>query len=312
MGSVYVIGTGGIGLFLQFLLQDRCASTLVARDTALEALSAQALEVTGAREGTLQAKILAWKDLPPLGPDDTVFLATGSHGVTPALEAIRARMDPATTVILCQNGIGIHDRAEATLGSGRLLRLHCWLGSSRRAATRIEILGVYKVDLSAGADNRALLERWQRTFEEAGVHATLGTDVAHAEWTKALWTIALHGICALTNAPIGCVQQSADMERVARLLMDEAVEVAALDGIQLAREDVDDVIRWVASAPDLINATTRDLAAGRPHDLGVFNGAVVAAAARHGRGAPANEVVLRLVDYVQDAGQVVVERTPAP
>jgi 2-dehydropantoate 2-reductase len=301
VGSVYVIGTGGIGLLLQFLLQEHCGSTLVARGAALEALDGHSLEVTGALTGSLQPKTLAWDDLPRVGPDDTVFLATGARGLAATLEVLRARMDPRATVILCQNGIGIHEQAETLLGCGRLLRMHCWLGASKRAVTHIDVLGIYKVDLSGSSDQKPLLERWQQVFEDASVHATLGHDVPHAEWTKALWTIALHGICAVTDAPIGAVQQSADMERLARMLMDEAVEVAALDGIHLARDDVDDVIRWIASAPDLINATSRDLAAGRPHDLDVFNGAVVASAARHGRKAPANEVVLRLVNYLQDA-----------
>ncbi len=302
MGAVYVVGSGGIALFLQSLLQEPTGSHLVLRARSLERLQGATLHVTGAREGTLPLVTKAWEALPPLGPADTVFLATGANDATAALKRLAQLIDPQTTVVLCQNAIGMQARARELLPACRLLRMHCWLGSSKRAPDHIHILGIFKLDLSSAPDDAALLARWRQTFESCAIPTTTDTDVPLAEWTKALWTIALHGICAIADAPIGIVHESQGMESLARALMEEARDVAALDGIALAQDDIDDVIEWVAAAPMLRNATLRDLESGRPHDLAHFNGAVRAAAARHGQRAPYNEMVLALVDEIQATG----------
>ena len=302
MGDVYVVGSGGIALFLQSLLQETRNSRLVLRPRSMAGLQDSVLRVTGAREDSLRLVTHAWEELPPLSPDDTVFLATGANDATPALKRLAHLTDPQTTVVLCQNAIGMQARARDMLHAGRLLRMHCWLGSSLRAPDHIHVLGIFKLDLSTAPASSALLVPWRRTFEACGIPTTTGTDVPLAEWTKALWTIALHGICAIADAPIGIVRQSPRMEALARALMDEARDVAALDGITLAQDDIDDVIEWIAAAPELRNATLRDLMSGRPHDLEHFNGAVVAAAARHGQAAPYNEMVLSLVNEIQASG----------
>ena len=297
MGATYVIGTGGIGLFLQHVLQDAVGSILLAREGTRAVLAREPLRVTGTLEGERSLHVEAWEALGDLAADDTVFVATGSHDALTVLERLSSRIADGTRVVMCQNAIGMHARAVEALPQARHVRLHNWLGSHKRGPAHIDILGIFKVDL-AGSDADALAT-WQGVFEGAGIHATAGDDPAHAEWTKALWTIALHGICTLADAPIGIVQADPAMERLARALMAEAVAAAAAEGLALRDQDVNDVIQWVAAAPQLRNATLRDLEAGRPHDLGWFNGAVVEVARRHGVPAPLNEAVLALVDARQ-------------
>ncbi len=62
-----MVGSGGIALFLQYLLQESTGSQLVLRERSLARLQGQDLRVTGSLEGTLPLRTHPWDALPALG-----------------------------------------------------------------------------------------------------------------------------------------------------------------------------------------------------------------------------------------------------
>lgn len=301
MISNVVVGAGSIGLFLQSLLQERVQSVLYARPRSREALRALPLRVTGQREASLQTQVYSADDLPTLASEATLFITTKTPEIASVLTELKPRLSGGEAIVLCQNGIGVLDEARRLLPNARLFRLQCWMGTRRVALDHVHVAGVYRFDLAGGDPH--FLTSWQEILSSTGIVCTMDLDVRHSEWQKALWNIAVNGIACIANDTNGVVLKYSSLRRIAEALLDEALHVAALEGVQLTDADRQSVFASLEKTSNNINGSLQDLKAGRSPELEYMNGAVVAAAARHGIRAPVNETIVHLVEYLAASQQ---------
>jgi 2-dehydropantoate 2-reductase len=299
ISSFYVVGAGGIGLLLQYLLQKNNDCRLVTTQRSFERLSDAPLKVSGSREDMVDVPCLRWTDVTRLDPNACVLLTVKSHQVLSVLDTLKPLLAETNIVALCQNGIGIYDLARQALPKNPILRLSCWMGVRRVDLNHIDVAGVYKFDLGGEPRNEACLRAVGEILSATGIPLTVSTDPRKSEWQKALWNIAVNGLCSLLNGPNGIILDNPEVLDCAKLLVTEAVEVAALDGIHLSEEDQLAVFASLEKTRANINATLQDLRAGRHPELEFLNGAVVETATRHDQKAPVNETIMNLVTYIE-------------
>lgn len=303
LSPTYVIGAGSIGLFIQYLLQPVVSSVLVARPASCEKLTHVPLRLTGAIEASRQIGCQTWATLPTHTSPATLLIATKAHEVTEVLNQVPDLFPPGSTLILCQNGIGIFEIARHRLPDFTILRLHCWMGIQRRALDHIHIAGIYKFDLAGDPQAAPVLAQWQAIFGQTPVPTTVGTNPPYAEWQKALWNITVNGLCSIVDAPNGAILDFPELRIVADAIMTEAVTVAHRAGIPLTQADITTVFDSLEKTRTNINATLQDLRAGRHPELEFFNQAVVETATRFGCPAPVNTLVVQLVKYLEKTKQ---------
>lgn len=292
-----VVGAGSIGLFLQYLLQGPTQSVLYARSHSRDILQNKPLQITGQREGSLKVNVFGKGDLLTLAPDATLFITTKAPEIASVLDELKAHLKGQEAIVLCQNGIGVFDEVRRMLPHARLFRLHCWMGTRRVAVDHVHVAGVYRFEL-AGAEVD-FLNTWQEILLNTGINCTVDSNIHRSEWKKALWNIAVNGIACIANDTNGVVLKYAPLRRIAERLLDEAIQVAALEGIQLTQDDRNSVFSSLEKTSKNINGSLQDLRAGRSSELQYMNGAVVAAAARHGIQAPTNETIFNFVQYLE-------------
>ncbi|HNJ40703.1 MAG TPA: 2-dehydropantoate 2-reductase [Acidobacteriota bacterium] len=303
LSPTYVIGAGSIGLFVQYLLQPIVSSVLVARPASCDRLNQSPLRLTGAVESSLQMVCQPWETLTRQTLPTTLVIATKAHEVPEVLQMARVLFPPGSTLILCQNGIGIFESARHQLPDWTILRLHCWMGIQRRAPDHIHVAGIYKFDLAGAPEAEAHLTNWHTILRQTPVPITIGRDPHSAEWQKALWNITVNGLCSIVNAPNGAILDFPELRTVAESIIFEAVAVAQAAGIALTQADVTTVFDSLEKTRTNINATLQDLRAGRHPELEFFNQAVVQTAALTGCPAPLNTLVVQLVNYLEKTRQ---------
>lgn len=303
LSPTYVIGAGSIGLFIQYLLQPIVSSVLVARPASCEKLNQSPLRLTGAVESSRQIRCQPWATLTTHESPATLIIATKAHEVAEILQLIPSHFASGSTLILCQNGIGIFEAAKQQLPDFSILRLHCWMGIQRRALDHIHIAGIYKFDLAGEPQSAPLLAQWHTVLGQIPIPTTLGTNPPYAEWQKALWNITVNGLCSIVDAPNGAILDFPELRTVADAIMTETVTVAHRAGIPLTQADITAVFDSLEKTRTNINATLQDLRAGRHPELEFFNQAVVETATRFGCPAPVNTLVVQLVNYLEKTQQ---------
>lgn len=291
-----MVGAGGIGLFIQYYLQQSLGTVLIARERSCAALADSPLKVTGIAEGELRLNCIGWSQLERLEEPATVFVAVKAHEVVDVLNHLNAVLAPASKILLCQNGIGIYEIGRRTCPKHHIYRLSCWVGVRRVDLNHIHVAGLHKFDLAAEADQD--LRFWAESLEHAGIPTTFNTNPVKSEWEKALWNITVNGLCSIVNAHNGAILDHPELREIAENILEETVAVARNEGIILDDSSRVAVFGSLEKTRENINATLQDLRAGRHPELEFFNGAVVATAVKQHMRAPLNLMVLRLVDYL--------------
>lgn len=295
---VYVVGAGGVGLFIQYRLQPHLETLLIARDASRTALSRSPLRVTGIVEGEMKLHCIGWDEMERLQQPATVFVAVKAHEVTEVLNRLNAILAAGSNVLLCQNGIGIYEIGQKLCPEHHIYRLSCWIGVRRVDSTHIHVAGLHKFELAAQSALESTLSYWAETLQRAGIPTTFSTNPIQSEWEKALWNITVNGLCSIVNAHNGAILDHPELREIAENILEETVAVARNEGIMLDASSKAAVFGSLEKTKGNINATLQDLRAGRHPELEFFNGAVVAAATRQHIKAPLNLMILRLVDYL--------------
>ncbi len=298
----YVLGAGGIGMFLAYVLGKSHDVALLARPQSVEALKKKPLKISGLIDDfrEIDAKLLNGSD--SFAENDILFIATKATDVEPLLSSLQSRLAAGCTVVLCQNGIGIFDLGRSILQAQNVLRLNCWLGVRRLSPHEINLAGVYKFDLSGDSSAQKAIEQVRGLFNDTGYSITYSHDPRLAEWQKALWNIAVNGLCSIVNEKNGAILDSPELRHIANQLLSEAQQVALQSGIPLSQEDLDKVFQSLEKTRGNINATLQDLRAGRHPELDFLNGAVIKQARQNDQNAPVNETIMSLVTYLEKTG----------
>ncbi len=304
--QIFVLGAGSLGLFTQYHFQKNgLPSTLLGRKETKEHFKQNKLSVSGLIEDTIEIDCDTLEDLSAekITDDTVIFILCKANQVESVMTSLNERLGAkcACTLVLCQNGIGVFDLACANSAATafRLVRLHYWLGTERKSIDEVKIAGIYKFDLSAEPENKEQLEKVQSILSVTGITIETGFDPHLSEWKKALWNIAVNGLCSIADKPNGAILDNAELFAISKTLVQEACEVAKLGGIELDKGDVDQVFRSLSQTRANTNATLQDLRAGRPCEIDYFNGAVVKYARSHGQKAPFNETISNLVLYLE-------------
>jgi 2-dehydropantoate 2-reductase len=118
----------------------------------------------------------------------------------------------------------------------------------------------------------------------AGIDVVELEDEAEVLWEKAARLAVLAAATVASGLTFGALRDEPDWRGRLQRGLDEAVAVAAADGVRLSATD-----QWAKIAsmpPELTTSAARDAAAGRPTELDAITGSVVRAGTRLGVATP--------------------------
>jgi 2-dehydropantoate 2-reductase len=108
--------------------------------------------------------------------------------------------------------------------------------------------------------------------------------------------VGINQASAVLRAPYGAFAVEGDARSLMNALMSEVFLAAAAEGVEL---DESDLSRWYAvldrQPVDGKTSMHQDVEAGRPTEVGIFAGEVVALGERHGIPTPYNQAMLWII-----------------
>ena len=153
---------------------------------------------------------------------------------------------------------------------------------------------------SADGEPSERLEQIRSLLDRAGIACVADPEIRTAVWEKASFNAALNPLTALTRLPVGGLDNDDGRALIGEIVA-EAVAAASASGIAVHQARILSKIDYALAhhrthEPSML----QDLRAGRQTEIETINGAIVRTAEAHGRAAPVNQAIARLIRLAQD------------
>ncbi len=232
-------------------------------------------------------------------PADLVILFTKAYVTREALAANRAVIGPETILLTLQNGAGHEEVLREFADDDHILIGTTDQGSSRESAYVITNSGLGDTNIGCiggGAAIRAAAEEIKAVFEKSGFPCNVSDDIKFTVWNKLMINASSSVLSGVLGQAQGYVVENEYAWEICQDLIREICRAAAGEGCAFSEEEqIERIRKHLMVARGGYTSIYADLKNKRKTEVDYISGAVVTAAARQGRKAPAQEMMVRLV-----------------
>ena len=290
--NIVVFGAGAIGSVYAAKLSAHHPVTVIARRGHAEAIARDGLRVVGRESFTCRVHAAT-----AVGevPSDTLVLLTTKVNDTRSAAAALAGVVREDTIILCvQNGLGSETVVKETIGSRCLvLRAITQFGAIFREPGVVDFKVAGYTLIEAGARSQTVAELLTASGLDGRVSPAINTEI----WRKLIFNCVINPITSIVGSEVGGIAD-ARLDPLKRLVIDECLRVAAVDGVSF-EEDFVRSIAEVFGASRNVASMRQDLIKGKPTEIDFMNGAVVALGQQHGIDCPVNAALVAIVKAME-------------
>lgn len=305
--KIVVVGAGAIGgLFGSFLYKSGEDVTFVDINKEHVGVMRSAGLTVVRPSGTEVFKVQVTTQMEEAGRPDLIIFAVKAYDNQQAAEDCLKIIEPATTVLTVQNGVGNVDTLSAVLGRDRIIT-----GTTAFGCT---VLGPGKIQpsergsISIGELDGQITARLQKVvdiFVKAGVEMQISQNVDSLIWTKLLVNVGINALGAITLLTNGQLLEHEETAALQAAVVQEGAAVAKAQGISFMVDDILEHVRSVARGTYNNKASMRqDIERGSRTEVLSINGAIVAAGKALGIPTPVNETLTKLVKAIEKRGKL--------
>ncbi len=302
MLKVGVAGAGAVGCHYGSLLQQGGLDVVcLTRGEHLAALKENGLTHIS-NNGSVELNIQASDD-PSILTDCDVILLTCK---TTALDELCQQLGPVisnkTVLVTMQNGVTAPDQAIHYFPQSPLIAASAFIGVRiekpgviiHSAAGHIR-LGHWGASGQGDGAASAALEKLIAAWDRSGVDADRVSDMKRMLWYKMLWNCGFNAITALAHRYARDIAKDEDSVRWVRAAMQEAMNVARAESIQVPSDAIEQHLALTMKAGPVKSSMWQDMEHGRPTEIEAMNGFVAKRAEELGLEAPVNDLLASLI-----------------
>jgi 2-dehydropantoate 2-reductase len=248
---IAIVGSGGVGGYFGGRLAAAGADVaFLARGAHLEALRTRGLRIESPLGNLHLEGLTATDDSTTIGPVDAVFVAVKLYDTTSALPLLPPLIGSETVVISFQNGVESVEMLSGAVHRHNLAGGTTYVQASIAEPGVIRHVALDRIIFGELDGTRTpRLERLLEVCLDAGVNATLSTQIAVEIWSKFVHLSAMSGITAVTRCPVGVLRDDPDLLAMWQAAVVESMAVARASGIDLPRGFFDDLMLLLQQLP---------------------------------------------------------------
>ncbi len=308
--KIAVMGAGALGCYFGGRLASSGVDvSFIARGAHLEALQRDGLTVESPLGDLRLEKVQATSDPAEIGPVDIVLFLVKLPDTRKAAQQIAPLLHENTGVLSFQNGIDawnwIGDEIGAQHVIGGTAVIPAMIKSPGVISHSAEIAKLVLGEFDGSQSPRCV--ELLSLLQDAGVDATLVSDIDVRIWEKFVMLSTFSAVTALCRLPIGPIRDDPEAAKLLKQLLSEVMSVGLELCSGLSRDHEQAVLQLIGKMPDGVRSSLLDdLTRGKPLEVAYLSGAVLRKAKKLGLEAPAHEIVFRaLSPFVHGAPKAV-------
>ena len=289
--TVGILGAGSVGSALMYEMYQRDPDNvyLLATGERAERLSEKGISVNNV---IFNPKV--YSD-PAQGIHiDLLILAAKTYSMDSVIKDIRPLIDKDTILLPIENGITTSALLESEFPENRVFYGVVLRTDAHRMSRRVYYTTLGEMQIGY-ADNRIPKPEVNEAYErlkELGINVKVYEDMRRAKWRKWMLNTGASQTAVEVQAECGFFGQVEEVRALMKMLMDEILELAWAEGVNLTEKDRDDIIEILINfPPDKKMSMLQDYEAGRPIEIDEYAGEVIRLGRKHGIPTPANEIL---------------------
>jgi 2-dehydropantoate 2-reductase len=217
-----------------------------------------------------------------------------------AAEAIEPWVEPGSSVLTLQNGLGNVEVLAEILGKRKVLGGTTAEGATLLSHGRVRHAGQGKTLIAPAEGPPTKAQEIASAFIRAGFETQVSQDLNGLLWGKLIVNVGINAIAAITRLKNGQLPQFPDILVLMEEAVNEAVRVAKVKDITLPYADPFHRVLEVCSATSgNVSSMLQDVLNKRPTEIDAINGAVVREGKALGIATPVNSTLTSLVRAIQ-------------
>ena len=302
--KIAVVGAGAMGcLFGGLLAEGGLDVTLVdVLQEHVDRINRDGLRIVG-YGGDRRIPVRATTEPSGLPAVDVLFVQCKAPYTKEAVRRVLHLLRDDSVAISFQNGLGNEENIGEVVGMERVLGGVTAQGAAVEGPGAVRNFGnlpTHIGEMGGGISERA--QRIAAALDRAGLQTTAVPDIRQAIWKKLLANIAISPTSAIANMTIKQVFAVPELRETAFEALDEAVEVARAEGVELNAAETREVIDQIAGPTgtgDNKSSLCVDIINRRPCEIDVISGAVVQLGRKHGIPTPVNKTLVAAVKALE-------------
>jgi 2-dehydropantoate 2-reductase len=303
-----IVGTGALGSVFGGLLRHQGQDvTFMGRGPHFEQITTQGLSIDGIWGDYAIGPVARHNDQPD--KYEVILLCVKSFDTQKACSQIRGLLAPGGIIVSVQNGLGNLEIIAQEFGAARTIGARVIFGAQVMQPGLVRVT-VYAEPVLLGAVAadypRQPLTQAVADLNRAGIPTRQVDDILTHIWGKVLYNCALNPLGAILGVPYGALGDNPQTRELMRRIIEEIYRVAGAKGISLTFADAHGYFDFFLN--NLVPATAdhwpsmwQDLQAGRRTEIEALNGAICRYGEAAGVPTPYNDVVSRLVRFLEQA-----------
>jgi len=296
---ITVMGTGGVGGYFGARVAHAGQDVhFVARGAHLAAIREHGLRVESPRGHLHLQGVQVTDDPASIVSTDLVIFGVKLWDTEAAAESIRPLVGEDTAVISFQNGVVKDDILKRLLGERAVAGGVGYIAATIAEPGLIRHTGAMQklVFGEYSGQPSARLQRFAEACAAAGIDHELSPHIRRTLWEKFVFLVGLSGTTATVRTPIGPIRSHPRSRAFLHDLMDEAVQVARAEGVDLPENFAADRLAFCDQLPAAMTSSMHhDLQRGSRLEAPWLSGDVVARGQRLGIATPCNRAVFDIL-----------------
>ena len=300
--KIVIMGSGAIGSLYGGLLSLAGADVvlLVGRHRNVEAIQDRGLRILGVM-GEHTIKLEASENPSEIEDADLVIITTKTYDTLEAAMEIKHLSDGGAYVMCLQNGIGTEKLVAEALETTRVIRGTTCAGVLMTGPGEVTATGRGVTELgSYYEENNPMVVQIGDMLKRAGFEVRVWDNFEGVVWTKTIVNCGINPIGALTGMSNGEIHANDDLRQLIIRLVEEAVQVAEAQGIELTTDDpVRFTLGTAKATGDNINSMLQDILSKKRTEIESITGEVIRLARELGIETPVSITVYSLIKAIE-------------
>ena len=302
--KIGVVGAGAMGCLFGGLLAEGGLDVILVDvlQEHVDRINRDGLRIVG-YGGDRSIPVRATTEPSGLPAVDVLFVQCKAPYTKEAVRRVLHLLRDDSVAISFQNGLGNEENIGEVVGMERVLGGVTAQGAAVEGPGAVRNFGnlpTHIGEMGGGISERA--QRIAAALDRAGLQTTAVPDIRQAIWKKLLANIAISPTSAIANMTIKQVFAVPELTETAFEALDEAVEVARAEGVELNAVETREVIDQIAGPTgtgDNKSSLCVDIINRRPCEIDVISGAVVQLGRKHGIPTPVNKTLVAAVKALE-------------